>query len=124
MREPRRKRLQGLLARIAAAVLLVQGILLQATAAAPAHAGFDIFGNPLCITGASDTDNGPGGPTPRGLCCLAACSSSPALPPVEFDGVELRPRARPAVAVEQRRAVFVRMPDHNPANPRAPPRTN
>ncbi len=122
MTNARFRRLQAMLAQIAAVLFVVQSVLLQVAGASPAQAGLDIFGNPLCITGETEPGGEPGGGAHSGLCCLAACSGFAALSPGAPESPALHRFERARAPAAKKQGFVVRPSGHNPSNPRAPPR--
>lgn len=119
-----RHRSSGIAVIIAALVLLLQSSLTaSAIAAMPDGPALDLFGNPLCITGAGHGSPVEGDHAKLPNCCTMACASAlPALhapqgtasafPPARSADTPL-----PTLHTSQDRHTR----DHDPGRPRAPP---
>ena len=119
---------QGLLTALVAALVLVlqSSVTVWATASAPADRMVDGWGNVLCITGMDEGSDNPatdhsGVPGCCALCCgIASADLAPPSkahiafppPPVRSDALQGTPED-----------AVLRILDHDPAIPRAPPLT-
>jgi hypothetical protein len=105
----------------AACALVLQ--LMASVQAAPVQ--FDIFGNPLCVTGTDGSHGSPsnGGGHRAGDCCLLGCGVSVSGPPPAPAALAVRwPRQTPAVFAAVT-PVAPAAPAYRRGNPRAPPLT-
>lgn len=110
---------------VAALVLLLQTLLVSWAHAAPHSMVLDGFGNPLCVTSASDGAPPADQPTKLPNCCTLGCSMASAV---------LAPPSPDALPVRQDAATDARLPHpgdrlprarpvYGPGSPRAPPLT-
>lgn len=110
---------------IAASVLMLQSFLAACGAhAAPTGPMLDAAGNPLCITSTENHDTAPAGEHSKLLhCCLAECSgASAALADQANAGSAIfLPKIQSGNPFAAHKMDHIRVLDHNPGSPRAPP---
>ena len=123
---PFRHKRGSLTALVAAFVLVLQSSLtVWASAVAPADPMVDGWGNPLCITSMDQDGDDPVSDHSAMLdCCMLGCGALSAAPAAPSDAsIPLPPQLRSDALPDARKAAVVRVPDHHPGSPRAPPLT-
>lgn len=107
---------------VAALVLLLQSLLpVSAHAAGPQ---FDVFGNPLCITGADGHSSAPANDRSQMPdCCAASCSgfAHAAVEPDLADTELAHPAVPAGFAIVAHADVHIAPDEYSPGKPRAPP---